>query len=201
MKSKVLATLGKGIVGIIALAAYGLAVAADDSKVDLKVGDVAPAFEGVDEQGFAWKSAGRVGKKVVVLYFYPGDFTPGCTRQAQAFRDGMNALTARGVEVVGISGDSARAHSLFKKAQKLNFTLLADEDGALARKFGVPVGKGGQVNVKDEQGNPITLKRAVTASRWTFIIGKDGKIAYKNTKVNPAQDSKQVTQFIEKLPK
>jgi peroxiredoxin Q/BCP len=201
MKSKPLATFGKWIVGVIALAACGLATAADDSKVDLKVGDVAPTFEGVDEQGFAWKSADRVGKKVVVVYFYPGDFTPGCIRQAQAFRDGMNALTAKGVEVVGISGDSARSHSLFKKAQKLNFTLLADEDGALAKKFGVPVGKGGQVKVKDEQGNPITLKRAVTAARWTFIIGKDGKILYKNTKVNPAQDSKQVTQFIEKLPK
>jgi peroxiredoxin Q/BCP len=137
----------------------------------------------------------------VVVYFYPGDFTPGCIRQAQSFRDNMNKLAARGVEVVGISGDGVRAHELFKKAQKLNFTLLADEEGKLAKQFGVPVGKGGEVRTKDAQGNTITLKRGVTAARWTFIIGRDGKIAYRNTRVSPALDSKQVADFIEKLEK
>jgi len=83
----------------------------------------------------------------------------------------------------------------------LNFTLLADEDGRLAKKFGVPVGKGGQVRVKDDQGNMVTLKRGVTAARWTFVIDKDGKVAYRNTRVNPAQDSKQVEDFIDKQGK
>ena len=63
------------------------------------------------------------------------------------------------------------------------------------------VGKGGKAKGKDLQGNSVTVERAVTLRRWTFVIGKDGKIAYKNTKVNPAQDSKQVTEFIEKRPK
>jgi peroxiredoxin Q/BCP len=174
---------------------------ANDKKVDRKVGDVAPVFEGTDDQGLRWKSADRVGKKYVVVYFYPGDFTPGCIKQAQNFRDTMNQLTARGVEVVGISGDGVGAHVMFKKAQKLNFTLLADEEGKLARQFGVPVGKGGEVRVKDGQGNLVTLKRGVTAARWTFIIGKDGKVAYRNTRVNPAQDSKQVADFIDKVQK
>ena len=113
----------------------------------------------------------------------------------------MNKLAEQGVEVVGVSGDALTTHQLFKKDQKLNFTLLADEDGSLAKKFGVPVGKGGEVKVKDADGKPVTLKRGVTAARWTFIIGKDGKIAYKNTRVNPGQDSKQVADFIGKLEK
>jgi len=191
----------RSFAGILLLLAAGSLAAADEKKVDLKVGDQAPVFEGTDELGGAWKSAAHVGKKYVVVYFYPGDFTPGCIRQAQSFRDAMNNLKAQGVEVVGVSGDGARAHELFKQVYKLNFTLLADDTGALAKKFGVPVGKGGEVRVKDAQGKQLTLKRAVTAARWTFVIGKDGKIAYKNTKVNPIQDSKQVAEVIKKLEK
>ena len=175
--------------------------AAEEKKVDLKVGDPAPAFTGTDERGQAWQSADHVGKKYVVVYFYPGDFTPGCTRQAQLFRDDMNKLVARGVEVVGVSGDTVKTHELFKQAQQLNFTLLADEDGGLARKFGVPLGKGGEVRARSAQGQLVTVKRKVTAARWTFVLGKDGKIAYKNPRVIPTQDSKQVAAFIDKLEK
>ena len=113
--------------------------AADDKKeaaVDLKVGDRAPTFEARSDGDATWESTDRFGKKWIVIYFYPGDFTPGCMSQANAFRDAMNKLTEKGVEVVGVSGDSVRTHELFKKVQKLNFTLLADEDGALAKKFG-----------------------------------------------------------------
>jgi peroxiredoxin Q/BCP len=132
----------------------------------------------------------------VVIYFYPGDFTPGCTAQANAFRDAMNKLTELGVEVVGVSGDSVETHERFRAAQKLNFTLLSDEDGAVARKFGVPFGPGGKVRAKGPDGKPIEFERAGTAARWTFVIGKDGKVAYKNTKVLPADDAKKVTAFI-----
>jgi thioredoxin-dependent peroxiredoxin len=183
--------------------------AADDKPVDLAVGAAAPAFEGIDDAGKAWKSGDHVGKKVVVLYCYPGDFTPGCTAQARNFRDSMNKLIEQGVEVVGVSGDSARSHELFKKVQKLNFTLLADEEGALAKKFGVPVSQGAEVKargedgkiLKDDNGAEIVIKRGVTLARWTFIIGKDGRVAYKNTRVNPVLDSKEVAAFIEKMQK
>jgi len=200
MKTAAKMGLVGGILGIV-LAVGGLVAAADEKKVDLKVGDPAPEFEAPDELVRAWKSSEHVGKKFVVVYFYPGDFTTGCIRQAQTFRDNMNSLTAKGVEVVGISGDAPKTHELFKKAQKLNFTLLADENGGIANKFGVPVKKGGQVKLKDDQGKPFTLNRAVTIDRWTFVIGRDGKIVYKNTRVNPALDSKQVADFIEKLQK
>lgn len=172
--------------------------AKDAKKVDLQVGDPAPSFEGRTDSDATWESSARFGKKWVVVYFYPGDFTPGCMAQANAFRDAMHKLTDKGVEVVGISGDSVRTHDLFKKAQKLNFTLLADEDGVIAGKFGVPFGKGGKVKAKDTDGKLIELERAGTASRWTYIVDKNGKIAYKNTKVTPADDAKKILEFLSK---
>jgi peroxiredoxin Q/BCP len=113
----------------------------------------------------------------------------------------MNKLTEKDVVVVGVSGDALMTHQLFKKAQKLNYTLLTDEEGSLAQKFGVPVGQGGQVKTKDADGNPVTLTRKVTLGRWTFVIGKDGKLASINNKANPATDSKEVAALIEKLEK
>lgn len=168
----------------------------DEKKIELNVGDKAPAFELRTDRDTTWTSAEHVGKKWIVIYFYPGDFTPGCIAQANLYRDAMNKLTELGVEVVGVSGDSVRIHEQFKKAQKLNFTLLADEDGKVARSFGVPVGKGATVKYKDADGKPLEFERAVTAQRWTFIIGKDGKIVYKNTKVIPSLDAKAITEFI-----
>jgi len=193
--------LRPGVLGILVLAVGSWAAGAEDKKVDLKVGDPAPAFEAVDDQGQPWKSADHIGKKYLVIYFYPGDFTPGCIVQARQFRDGMNRLSEKGVKVVGVSGDSVMAHQLFKKAFQLNFTLLSDEESNLAKKFGVPVGKGGEVKAKDADGQPVLIKRAATAARWTFVIDRNGKIALKNINVNPALDSKQVTDFIEKLEK
>jgi peroxiredoxin Q/BCP len=199
MLSPMKSTLGSSFLFAFVLVFAGPTAGADDNKVDLKVGDPAPAFKATDDRGQQWKSQDHVGMKFVVVYFYPGDFTPGCVKQAQNFRDGMHELVKKGVEVVGVSGDSAKTHEMFKKDQKLNFTLLADEKGELAKKFGVPVGKGGKAKGKDLQGNPTTVERAVTIRRWTFVIDRDGKVVYKNTKVSPALDAKQVTDVIEKL--
>jgi len=176
-------------------------VEADDAKVDLKVGEGAPEFQGTDDQGQTWKSSDHVGKNVLVVYFYPADLTGGCTKQACGFRDDMKSLTDKGVEVVGVSGDSVTNHQLFKQVHKLNFTLLADERGTIAKKFGVPVSKGGQFKTKDLDGNEVVLTRGITAQRWTFVIGKDGKIAYKNAKVNAPKDSKEILEVVEKLEK
>jgi peroxiredoxin Q/BCP len=87
---------------------------------------------------------------------------------------------------------------MYKKHNELPFTLLADEKGAIAKKFGVPFGKGGEFKVKDLD---YTAKRGVTISRWTFIIDKDGKIAYKDTAAKPAQDAKKVLEALDKLGK
>ena len=179
-----------------------------DKPVAIEVGDAAPAFTGRNDQGADWKLGEIQGKSLVVVYFYPADFTTGCTRQAELWRDNMNALSQKGVKVVGISGDRVENHKLFKEAWKLNFTLIADEEGRIAKQFGVPVNnRGGKVRPRgpdrkpliDDLGNPVVLERKVTFSRWTFLIGKDGKILYKNTRVNPAKDSQQVLEFIQSL--
>jgi peroxiredoxin Q/BCP len=166
---------------------------------DLKVGDAAPAFEAKDDAGKSFKSADVVGKKVIVVYFYPADFTGGCTKQACGFRDDYKKLADKGVEVIGISGDSSEGHKLFKAYHKLPFTLLADEEGMVAKKFGVPVNKGGTSKGFDEGGKEVTVKQGVRTARWTFVIGKDGKVAYIDKKVAAADDSKKVAEAIEKL--
>jgi thioredoxin-dependent peroxiredoxin len=190
--------LRMSVLGVVLALLSSAALAKDDKKVELKVGDKAPAFDLRTDADKTWSSSDAFGKRWVVIYFYPGDFTPGCIAQANAFRDAMNKLTEKGVEVVGVSGDSVQTHALFKKAQKLNFTLLADDEGEVAKKFGVPVRLGATVKAKDADGKPFEFKRNVTAARWTFIIDKDGKIAYKNTKVLPADDAKKVVEFITK---
>ncbi len=185
----------------IALLADGAGFAAEGKAVDLKVGDKAPTFQAVDDHGKAWKSTDHVGKKVLVIYFYPADLTGGCTAQACGFRDDMKKLAGKGIEVIGVSGDSVENHKIFKKVKNLNFTLLADENGDVARKFGVPVGKGGVFKTKDAEGNPVELKRGVTIRRWTFVIGKDGTIVHKDSNVKAAKDSQEILKLAEKLNK
>jgi peroxiredoxin Q/BCP len=183
---------------VLGLVTHG-AIAQDEKKADLNVGNRAPAFESKDANGLAWKSADHVGKKFIVVYFYPGDFTPGCTAQAKKFQENMNKLYDHGAEVVGVSGDSAKTHALFKDTYKLTYTLIADEKGDLAKKFGVPVSKGADVKFRQPDKTLLEFKREVTTARWTFLIGLDGKVLYKNTKVNPVDDSKQISAILEKL--
>ncbi|HEV3028236.1 MAG TPA: peroxiredoxin [Planctomycetota bacterium] len=183
----------KALVAFLLLAA----LPAQD-KVDLKVGDPAPAFAAKDDTGADWNSADHVGKKFLVVYFYPASFTPGCTKQACAYRDDQKALGDAGAEVVGVSGDQVRNQEAFKKFHKLNFTLLADDNGAVAKAFGVETKKGNSVKQKiDDKEEEFT--RGVTEMRWTFVIDKAGKIAYKHTKVDAPGDSKAVLEVLSKL--
>jgi thioredoxin-dependent peroxiredoxin len=198
---KLLAKVGATLLMLYFSASLSGGLRADENKVNLKVGDPAPEFTSTDDQGQPWKSSDHIGKKVLVIYFYPADLTRGCTAQACGFRDDTAKLADKGIEVVGVSGDSAENHQVFKKVKNLPFTLLADEKGDVAKKFGVPFGKGGTFPTKDADGNPITLKRGVTIQRWTFVIGKDGKIIDKETKVNAANDSKHILDVIEKQEK
>ena len=133
-----------------------------------------------------------------MVYFYPADFTNGCTRQACGFRDHRQELEEADVEVVGISGDSLRTHELFARVNSLKFDLLADEDGKVAQAFGVPV-RDGDTITRMVEGVEQTLKRGVTASRWTFIIGKDGRIIRKNTMVDAEQDYRKVLETVRRL--
>ena len=186
------------VVASLALWKMAMPLCAEDVK--LEVGSAAPTFTSKDDQGKDWKSAEHFGRKIVVVYFYPADLTGGCTKQACGFRDDMAKLQGEGVEVVGVSGDSIENHQIFKKDRQLNFTLLADETGEVATKFGVPVEIAEKVaKVKTSDGTEISLTRKATAKRWTFIIGKDGKIAYKNDMVKAAEDSQTIAAEVAKL--
>ncbi len=176
----------------------GEAYCIDNPDVMIKVGDPAPTFEAKDHDGKVWNSEEHYGKKVVVIYFYPADLTGGCTKQACGCRDQYAELEKSGVEVIGVSGDSPENHRLFRELHKLNFSLLADEDGKVARTFGVPVREGATIT-KNIDGVEKTLTRGVTASRWTFVVGLDGKVIHKNTSVNAAEDSKTVLEAIRLL--
>ena len=124
--------------GALAIAAFlaATASAADDAKTPT-VGDKAPAVTGKDQDGKTWKLSSHAGKKIVLLYFYPRDDTPGCTKEACGLRDRMEDLKKDNVEVVGVSFDSAESHQKFIAKHSLNFTLLADTDGKIADAYGV----------------------------------------------------------------
>jgi peroxiredoxin Q/BCP len=198
MKSGV--KIGLALTALAVLALTGVARVSAGGKGPM-VGDKAPTFESTDDQGKPWKSSDHVGKKILVVYFYPADLTGGCTSQACGFRDDAKKLEAMGVEVVGVSGDSVKNHQLFKKVHNLNFTLLADENGDMAKKFGVPVGKGGTFKFKGDDGTINNLVRGVTIQRWTFVIDRDGKIALRDTKTNAAKDSQRILDEVKKLQK
>ena len=102
----------------------------------LKAGDMAPDFNLPDKDGNMVKLSDFRGQKVV-LYFYPKDSTPGCTRQACAFRNAMNFYDLLGVKVIGVSKDSQKAHTNFAEKNELNFTLLSDTELETIKAYGV----------------------------------------------------------------
>lgn len=166
--------------------------------VELNVGDKAPTFIGIDDNNKKWDAEKKAGDKIYVVYFYPADMTPGCTKQACNYRDTLTKLKRDDVEVIGISGDAVENHQHFKKKYKLNYTLLADTDGKIAKAFGVKAGQGGSFDLKIDE-KMITFKRGVTTARWTFVIDKDWRIVHKETKVNAAKDSEAILKVLEKL--
>src|SRR5437762_3835720 len=131
----------------------------------MKVGQKAPDFSVVDDTGKTVQLSDFKGKKVV-LYFYPKDDTPGCTKEACDFRDAWTKLQKAGVAVFGVSTQDNTSHKAFAEKHKLPFSLLPDDKGELAAKYKVPVVDG-------------------KARRITYLIGKDGKIKHVWPKVTP----------------
>lgn len=132
-----------------------------------KAGDMAPAFQGTDQNGNTVDSTNIIGKTVVLLYFYPKDFTTGCTKEACGFRDRMGDLQKDGVQVIGVSYDTAAKHKAFEEKYNLNFTLLADPDGKIVDAYGTRMGM---------------MKMS---KRVSFLIGKDGKIVHVTDAMSP----------------
>ena len=130
----------------------------------LEAGSKAPSFTLVDDTGKKIKSSQWAGSPLVI-YFYPKDDTPGCTKQACAFRDASEEVRALGAVVVGISCDSPESHAQFRDKYSLNFPLLVDADHQVAEKFGA-------WREKNMYG-----KKSMGIQRSTFLIDAKGKVA------------------------
>ena len=102
---------------------------------DLKIGDKAPEIELIDEHGLPVSLEKFLGKKIVILYFYPKDFTSGCTKEACSFRDDYHVYKEKGAVVIGISLDSQESHKKFSEKHNLPFSLLSDSQKDVAKKI------------------------------------------------------------------
>jgi len=138
--------------------------------MELKVGDKIPNFTAKDTHGNDFDSQEIIGKKPLVIYFYPKDNTPGCTAQACSFRDQYEDFKDLGAEVIGISSDSIASHQKFTQQFKLPFILLSDSDKEIRRLFGVPAGlfgilPGRVTYVADKTGTIIMVFDSMMAKR------------------------------------
>jgi peroxiredoxin Q/BCP len=129
----------------------------------LEVGTTAPSFTTTDDEGNSVSLSDFKGK-MVVLYFYPKDDTPGCTKQAQSFRDSFSEYQDKDMVVLGVSRDDQASHKMFKEKYGLPFTLLSDSDGSIIKAYDVDGGG--------------------YAKRVTYIIDGEGKIVHVDSNVN-----------------
>jgi peroxiredoxin Q/BCP len=128
------------------------------TKVD--VGDVAPDFTLPDQTGTPVRLHDLVGRKTVVVYFYPKDRTPGCTLEARAFRDSYDAFAAVDTDVIGVSGDSVASHRRFAAREGLPFLLLSDREGKVRELYGVERTLG------------------IVPGRVTYVIDREGVVRH-----------------------
>ncbi len=140
----------------------------------LTEGSQAPAFEVNDDSGSTVRLADFAGKKNVVLYFYPKDDTPGCTREACGFRDNLSQFDSKSTVILGVSLDDEGSHKAFKSKFSLPFQLLADTGGEICSAYGV--------DVKDGQ----------YPARVTYVIGKDSRIKKVFPSVSPDEHPAEV---------
>ena len=152
-------------------------------SIVLREGDWAPDFELPDSTGKKVRLSGFRGKKIVVLYFYPKDDTPGCTREACSFRDSFDVYRDAGAEILGVSVDGVDSHQKFASKYHLNFTLLSDHEKTISKTYGVlrPTG--------------------TSDDRVTFIIDKEGRIAKIFPHVRVDSHSTEVLDTIKSIQK
>src|SRR4051794_17378542 len=150
------------------------------TSTQLQVGDSAPELKLKDQDGRLVFLRDFFNKKWVVLYFYPMDDTPGCTKEACNFRDNLGQLSELGAQVIGVSVDDYQSHKRFANKFKLNFPLLSVPTKKVAKAYGA-----------------LAFYRL--ARRMTFIIDKQGKVRKIFPKVNPAGHTDEIIQALEDL--
>ena len=154
---------------------------------ELQVGDHAPEFEVLDGEGNPVKLSDFRGKRVI-LYFYPRDNTPGCTKEACGFRDRLADFAAQNTVILGVSGDDAKSHTKFTNKFDLNFPLLCDTDNTVAEAYG-------SYGLKKFMGREF-----MGVFRQTFVIGPDGTLEKIYRKVKAEPHPAQVLEDLAALP-
>lgn len=149
----------------------------------IKKGDIAPEFEGVDQNGKIIKSGDLKGKKLI-LYFYPKDNTPGCTAEACDLRDNYNMWLSRGYQVIGVSPDSVASHKKFADKYELPFPLISDEEKKILKAYGAWGPK--KLYGREYEG----------VLRTTFVIDKKGEVKEVFTKVKTKDHTNQILEKI-----
>lgn len=157
----------------------GLTLGAQATPLD--VGAPAPDVSARDQNGAALVLKDVFAKGPTLVYFYPKADTPGCTKQACSLRDDWEALKAKGIQVLGVSGDKPESQKNFEEKYKLPFTLVADPEGKVAAAFGVPTIMG-------------------FAKRMSFLI-KDGKVVWTMPSASTSDHAKDVLKAFDALPK
>ncbi|MEP3479142.1 MAG: peroxiredoxin [Fuerstiella sp.] len=170
----------------------------ENPTVSLQVGDACPNVSLETDQGTTLKIAEHIGSQKIVLFFYPADMTHVCTTQACQYQKQLQEFKAADTLIIGISGDTNSNHQVFRKKNQLTFPLIADPEGKISKAFGVPVREGGQI-VRRINGNRTQFKRGVTAGRWTFVVGLDGRIIHKDTDVDARGNSESVLKLVRQL--
>lgn len=150
------------------------------SAAELKVNDPAPLFTAKTQEGKDFDLNSRKGQWTV-LYFYPKSGTPGCTKQACAFRDNIEKIRAQGADVFGISADSVQDQAEFHKKHNLTFTLLADPEDKVINMYG------------------SKMPMMKMSKRWTFVIDPDLKIRSINKDVDPVVDSEKIAEQLSQM--
>ena len=169
---------------LMLLNALGMAIGATETQTQPATGAAAPDFKLATGDGSQVSLKDYHGKWVV-LYFYPKDFTSGCTMEAKNFQRDLAKYEQSGAVVLGVSVDSAQSHKDFCAKEGLNFKLLADPDAKVSAQY----------------GSTMDYKGATMAARNTFLINPEGKIAKVYTGVKPAEHSEQVLKDLAELKK
>jgi peroxiredoxin Q/BCP len=150
----------------------------------VRVGDKAPDFTLPDQTGALVSLKDFVGSKIIVLYFYPKDFSRGCTAEACAFRDSYDIFVEAGAQVIGISSQSVDSHKRFAILNKLPFVLLSDEDGKVRQLYGVPSALG------------------LLPGRVTYIIDKKGTVRHVfSSQLNPTKHIEEALRIVKEISK
>ncbi len=149
----------------------------------ISVGSSLPGFSSIDQDGKAFDIGSIVGKKNIVIYFYPKDDSPGCTKEACSFRDQFEVFAQADAVIIGISSQSVRSHKEFAEKYRLNYTLLSDEGESIRKLFGVPTNLFGLI-----------------PGRVTYVVNKVGKVVYIfNSQINAVQHVDEALKILKDL--